>query len=40
MLQRQAVETDSFALWELFFKGLGLITMLAGLVLLVVVLVA
>jgi pSer/pThr/pTyr-binding forkhead associated (FHA) protein len=40
MLQRQAEETDSFALWELFFKGLGLVTMLAGLVLLVVVLLA
>lgn len=40
MLQRQAEETDSFALWELFFKGLGLVTILAGLVLLVVVLLA
>ncbi len=40
MQQRQAEETDAFAMWELFFKGLGLITMLAGLVLLVVVLVA
>lgn len=40
MLQRQAEETDSFALWELLFKGLGLVTMLAGLVLLVVVLLA
>jgi len=38
--QRQAEEADSFALWELFFKGLGLVTIVAGLVLLVVVLLA
>ncbi len=38
--QRQAEETDAFAMWELFFKGLGLLAMLAGLVMLVVVLVA
>ena len=38
--QRQTEEADGFAIWELFFKGLGLVTMLAGLLLLVVVLVA
>jgi len=40
MMQRQTEGTDSFALWELFFKGLGLLTIVAGLVLLVVVLLA